>query len=171
MTFKGIFAHFIFGHESFWYSKKLIVSSTRYNIPMQIGKVPKFLALPVIRDERGAMSVIEFEELGMTMKRAYFLFDVQAEAVRGGHAHKELVQLLLVPSGSYQVRLQDGLGKEYRFSMRNPSTGLIVPPGFWRDLDGFSSGAVCLVFASAPYEESDYIRDFEKFCRWKARCD
>ena len=120
-------------------------------------------------DRKGNLTVVEN---GMTVpfdvKRVYYLYDVPGGESRGGHAHKELYQLIVAASGSFTVTLDDGNVKR-TFFLNRPYQGLYVVPGIWRTLDDFSSGAVCLVLASEGYTEDDYIRDYEDFLKFKSR--
>ena len=100
------------------------------------------------------------------MKRAYYLYDVPGGESRGGHAHKELSQLIIAASGSFTVTLDDGNVKR-TFHLNRPYQGLYIVPGIWRTLDDFSSGSVCLVLASNWYDEGDYIRDYDKFLEFR----
>jgi len=115
----------------------------------------------------GNLTVVENRKtVPFEIKRAYYLYDVPGGGARGGHAHKELYQLIIAASGSFDVVIDDGNVKR-TINLNRPYQGLLVVPGIWRELDNFSSGAVCLVMASLPYDESDYIRkydDFIKFC-------
>lgn len=120
------------------------------------------IKIPKIEDPRGNLSVIEKDVLPFEMKRVYYLYDVPGGAERGGHAHKELMQFLVALSGSFDVILNDGK-EEKTVTLNKPFEGLLITNGIWRELKNFSSGAVCLVVASAVFEESDYIRDFEEF--------
>lgn len=121
---------------------------------------PRIIELPKITDQRGNLSYLNSaEHIPFELQRAYFVYDVPAGSVRGGHAHKSLHQLILAISGSFDVVVNDGSG-EQTFSLNRPWRGLYVGPMIWRTLLNFSSGAVCLVLASRPYEEEDYIRDF-----------
>lgn len=121
---------------------------------------PRIIELPKITDQRGNLSYLNSaEHIPFELQRAYFVYDVPAGSVRGGHAHKSLHQLILAISGSFDVVVNDGSG-EQTFSLNRPWRGLYVGPMIWRALENFSSGAVCLVLASRPYEEEDYIRDF-----------
>ena len=96
----------------------------------------------------------------------YYLYDIPGGESRGAHAHKELKQLIIAASGSFEVTLDDGNVKR-TFTLNRPYQGLLVVPGIWRELNNFSSGAVCLVMASLPYDEKDYIRDYAKFLVYK----
>lgn len=95
-------------------------------------------------------------------RRVYYLYDVPGGAERGGHAHKALTQLIVAMSGSFDVVLNDGVG-ERRFHLNRSYFGLYVCPMIWRELDNFSSGAVCLVLASNFYDEDDYYRDYDEY--------
>jgi WxcM-like, C-terminal len=121
------------------------------------------LELPVIPDVRGKLTFIEsFRHVPFDIKRVYYLYDVPTAATRAGHAHKELEQLLIAVSGSFNVRIDDGF-KETIFTLNRPNVGLYVGPSLWRVIDNFSSNAVCLVLASQPYDETDYYRSYEAF--------
>ncbi len=117
--------------------------------------------------EKGNITVVEN---GVTVpfdvKRAYFLYDVPGGESRGGHAHKELYQLVIAASGSFRVMLDDGNVKR-TFLLNRPYQALFVVPGIWRELDDFSSGSVCLVLASHRYDPADYIRDYAEFLNFK----
>ncbi|MCP4176146.1 MAG: WxcM-like domain-containing protein [bacterium] len=113
--------------------------------------------------EKGNITVVENNKtIPFEIKRAYYLYDVPGGEERGGHAHKELFQLIIAASGSFDVVLNDGNVKR-TFSLNRPYHGLLVVPGIWRELNNFSSGAVCLVMASHLFDEKDYIRDFSEF--------
>ena len=118
-------------------------------------------------DRKGNLTVVENGvTLPFDVKRVYYLYDVPGGESRGSHAHRELEQLIVAASGSFTVTLDDG--KEKRsFFLNRPYQGLYVKPGLWRDLDNFSSGAVCMVLASEVYDASDYIRDYEEFLRFR----
>lgn len=119
--------------------------------------------LPKISDPRGNLTFIEEENhVPFDIKRVYYLYDVPGGAERGGHAHKQLRQLILAISGSFDIVLDDGFSKK-RYHLNRSYQGLLVCPMVWREMDNFSSGAVCLVLASRLYEESDYYRDYDEF--------
>lgn len=131
----------------------------------------KIIQLPVIPDERGNLSFVEDNRhIPFEIKRVYWLYDVPGGASRGAHAHRELYQLIIAASGSFRVTLDDGRNKE-SFFLNRSYQGLLVPPGIWRDLDDFSSGAVCMVLASELYDAKDYIRDYEEFLKFKRESD
>lgn len=126
----------------------------------------EIIDIPRVHDERGILAVIEGVTLPFEFKRVYYLYDVPTETYRGGHAHKQLHQLIIALSGSFDVHLHDGIEKQ-TFTLNKPHKGLLLLPGIWRDIDNFSSGAVCLVLASEVFSELDYIRDFDDFLTFK----
>ena len=114
-------------------------------------------------DRRGNLTVIENGiTLPFDVKRVYYLYDVPGGEGRGAHAHKNLEQLIVAASGSFTVTLDDGKCKR-SFFLNRPYLGLYVKPGLWRDLQDFSSGAICMVLASDIYKQEDYIRDYKEF--------
>jgi dTDP-4-dehydrorhamnose 3,5-epimerase-like enzyme len=126
----------------------------------------KILLVPKIEDPRGNLSVIENDVIPFVMKRVYYLYDVPSGAERGGHSHKEQQEFLVALSGSFDVILHDGQHEKV-VSLNKPFEGLLITNGIWRELKNFSSGAVCLVIASAVFEEEDYIRVFQDFLKSK----
>lgn len=116
---------------------------------------------------KGNISVVEnCKDIPFNIKRTYYLYDVPGGESRGGHAHKELSQLIIAASGSFTVTLDDGNVKR-TFLLNRPYQGLYVVPGIWRTLDDFSSGSVCLVLASHKYDEADYFRNYEEYLMYK----
>ena len=101
------------------------------------------------------------------IRRIYYLYDVPAGESRGGHAHRKLHEMLVATSGSFSVTLTDGTGAERTVMLNRPNIGLHIVPGIWRTLQDFSSGAVCLVIASLPYDEAEYVRSHDEFIRLK----
>ncbi|MGE5942861.1 MAG: sugar 3,4-ketoisomerase [Flavobacteriales bacterium] len=122
----------------------------------------KIIDIPKVSDPRGHLGVIEKDVIPFSIKRVYYLYDVPSDAFRGGHAHKKLSQFLVALSGSFEVRLKNE-EEEVSIILNKPNKGLLIMPGTWREIDNFSSGAVCLVLASHVFDESDYIRDFDDF--------
>ena len=118
-------------------------------------------------DRKGNLTVVENgQTLPFDVKRVYYLYDVPGGENRGSHAHKELSQLIIAASGSFTVTLDDGRCKR-SFFLNRPYQGLYVKPGMWRDLEDFSSGAVCMVLASEVYQKEDYIRDYQEFLEFR----
>lgn len=116
---------------------------------------------------KGDISVVENgKEVPFDVKRIYYLYDVPGGADRGGHAHKELYQLIIAASGSFTVTLDDGTNTK-AFTLNRPYQGLLVKPGIWRTLTDFSSGSICMVLSSEMYDEKDYIRDYECFLKFR----
>lgn len=130
--------------------------------------------LPVVHDLRGNLTVVEAErQVPFDIRRVYYLYDVPSGSERAGHAHKTLQQLIIAGSGSFSIHLDDGRHQESVFLNRSHK-GVLLKPMVWRVINNFSSGAVCLVLASAHYAESDYIRDHAEFrtaavAQWAAR--
>lgn len=125
----------------------------------------EIITIPKIEDTRGNIAVIENNIVPFDIKRVYYLFDVPSNAKRGGHAHKEQWELLIPLSGSFDVVLKDG-ADEQTVTLNKPDKGLLIKSNIWRELENFSSGAVCLVIASDVFNEADYIRDFDAFLRF-----
>jgi len=121
------------------------------------------LPLNKIHNRSGNITIVEGQKnVPFDIKRIYYLYDIPGGEDRGGHAHKELFQLIVAASGSFDVLLDDGINKKI-VKLNRPNYGLLVVPGIWRELFEFSSGSVCMVLASHKYDENDYIREYEKF--------
>jgi dTDP-4-dehydrorhamnose 3,5-epimerase-like enzyme len=121
------------------------------------------IAFPRIEDRRGNLSFVENDtQVPFAMQRVYWLYDVPGGAERGGHAHRDLEQVIVAMSGSFDLVLDDGVISQ-RFHLNRSYVGLYIPSMVWREIDNFSSGSVCMVLASKPYDESDYIRDQDEF--------
>ncbi len=121
------------------------------------------LTLPKIHSRGGNITALNnLIELPFSIKRIYYLYDIPAGEERGGHAHKNLFQLIIAASGSFEVLLKDGEIQK-SFTLDQPDMGLLVVPGIWREICDFSSGSICLVLASDKYLENDYIRDYTEY--------
>ena len=126
------------------------------------------MQLNKIHNPEGNITIIEGNKnIPFDVKRIYYLYDIPGGESRGGHAHKELRQLIVAASGSFDILLDDGMNKRV-VKISRPDYGLIIVPGIWRELMEFSSGAICLVFASHKYDENDYLRDYEGFIKYKS---
>ena len=118
-------------------------------------------------DRKGNITVVQNgNTVPFDVKRVYYLYDVPGGESRGSHAHRNLSQLIVAASGSFRVTLDDGDAR-CSFVLNRPYQGLYVKPGIWRDLDDFSSGAVCMVLASELYQVEDYIRDYDEFLKFR----
>ncbi len=125
------------------------------------------LPLNKIHNRAGNITIVEGNKnVPFEIKRLYYLYDIPGGEDRGGHAHKELHQLIIAASGSFDVLLDDGTNKKI-VTLNRPDYGLMVTPFIWRELVEFSSGAICLVLASDGYDEVDYIRNYNDFLKWR----
>jgi len=125
----------------------------------------RIIELPRIEERRGNLTFIESgRHIPFEIKRTYYLYDVPGGASRAAHGHKGLHQFMIAMSGSFDITLDDGFNKKL-FHLNRSYYGLYIPPMLWRDLDNFSSGAVCMVLASEFYDEADYFRDYDDFLR------
>ena len=130
---------------------------------MSLGKI---IELPRITDPRGNLTVAEANKnIPFDIKRVYWLYDVPGGECRGGHAHKQIKEILIAVSGSFHVTLDNGKEKQ-TFLLNHPYQGLLIDTKTWRTLDDFSSGAVCMVLASDFYDENDYIYDYNDFLQY-----
>lgn len=127
----------------------------------------KIIALPKILDERGNLSFFENEkQVPFSIARVYWIYDVPGGEVRGGHAYKTLQEVIIALSGSFDVVLNDGK-EEKTFSLNRSYTGLYIPSMIWRRLENFSTNSLALIAADQPYNEKDYIRNYEEFSALK----
>jgi dTDP-4-dehydrorhamnose 3,5-epimerase-like enzyme len=123
----------------------------------------KIIELPRINDHRGNLTFVESgRHIPFEIRRTYYLYDVPGGSSRAAHAHRELHQLMIALTGSFDVTLDDGHEKR-KLQLNRSYYGLYIPPMIWRDLDNFSSGSVCMVLASDYYKETEYIRDYKEF--------
>ncbi|MCD8291828.1 MAG: FdtA/QdtA family cupin domain-containing protein [Prevotella sp.] len=126
----------------------------------------RIIELPKVIDTRGNLTVAEnIKSIPFNVKRVYWVYDVPGGESRGGHAHKDCLELLVAVSGSFNVTLDDGTSKR-TYLLNHPYQGLFIDKSIWRTLDDFSSGAVCLVLASEYFEEEDYIREYDEFLEY-----
>lgn len=128
---------------------------------------PRIIDLPRIYDPRGNLSFVQNGDakLPFRIERVYWIYDVPAGEERGAHSHHEGLELITALSGSFNVNLFDGHEWQH-FTLNRPYQGLYVPNGYWRTLDNFASGSVCMVLTSTPYSEDDYIRNFDEFMKY-----
>ena len=126
-------------------------------------KTSKIISLPKILDPRGNLSFFEnSNQIPFDIKRTYWIYDVPGGEIRGSHAFKESQEFIIALSGSFDVVLNDG-EKEMRFSLNRSYYGLYIPNLLWRRIENFSTNSLALIVSSVPYDDTDYIRDFEEF--------
>ncbi|MCX6171464.1 MAG: FdtA/QdtA family cupin domain-containing protein [Flavobacterium sp.] len=126
----------------------------------------EIIDIPKNEKKQGNIAIIENNTVPFEIKRVYYLYDIPSSAKRGGHSHKSIQQVLIAISGSFDVILKDGISSE-KITLNKPDKGLLIKNNIWRELENFSSGAVCLVLASAVYDEEDYIRNFKEYLKSK----
>ncbi|MBA3682422.1 MAG: WxcM-like domain-containing protein [Bacteroidetes bacterium] len=127
----------------------------------------KLIPLPQVGNRNGYITAINSNlEVPFETKRVYYLYDIPGGESRAAHGHKELQQLIIAASGSFDITLDDGKNKK-TINMLRPNVGLYMKAGIWRDLSNFSSGAICLVLASFEYSEEDYLRNYDEFLAFK----
>ena len=125
----------------------------------------RIIELPKISNPQGNLTFVESNNhIPFDINRVYYVYDVPGGAERGGHAHKELHQLIIAMSGSFDITLDDGKNKK-KFHLARSYYGLYVCPMIWREIDNFSSNSVLMVLASNKYTEEDYYRNYDDFMR------
>jgi hypothetical protein len=123
----------------------------------------ELIDLPVMPDHRGNLTFVEGDRhVPFDIRRVFYLYDVPGGQSRAGHALKDIEQVLIAVSGSFDVVLDYG-AERTKITLNRPYIGLYLPSLVWRELENFSSGSVCLVLASGPYDEAAYYRDYEQF--------
>lgn len=135
-------------------------------------KLPTIYDCPVIELQKiqnragNITPITELENVPFEIQRVFYLYDIPGGENRGAHAHKECHQFLIAASGSFEIFMDDGINKK-TVSLNRPYFGLHIPPGIWAAEQGFSSGAICLVLASHKYDETDYIRDYTQYKKYR----
>lgn len=123
------------------------------------------IELPKITNRAGNITTV-CDGIPYKIKRVFYLYDIPGGESRGAHAHKECHQFLIAAGGAFEIVLDDGRNKR-TVRLDRPFYGLHIPPGIWAAEQSFSSGAICLVLASHVYNESDYIREYDEFLKFK----
>lgn len=124
---------------------------------------PYLIQMPKIEDDRGNLSFFEnTNQIPFDIKRVYWIYDVPGGERRGGHAYKNIQEVIIALSGSFDVILNDGL-TEKKFTLNRSYSGLYVPNMVWRSMENFSTNALALIAANEFYKEDEYIRDFNIF--------
>lgn len=125
--------------------------------------VPKIINLPKIVDPRGNLSFFEYpNQLPFEIARTYWVYDVPGGDSRGSHAFREQQEFIIALSGSFDIVLNDGQN-EFRFSLNRSYYGLFIPKMYWRKMENFSTNSLALIVSDKPYDEADYLRDFQEF--------
>jgi dTDP-4-dehydrorhamnose 3,5-epimerase-like enzyme len=125
------------------------------------------IELPKIFDDRGNLSFFEeSSHVPFPIARTYWIYDVPGGEIRGAHAFKQQEEIIIALSGSFDIVLNDGKSEQV-YSLNRSYKALYVPKMIWRSMQNFSTNAVALVAASTLFSVSDYIRDFDEFCKIK----
>lgn len=123
----------------------------------------RLISIPKIEDPRGNLSIIEeFKQIPFKIERSYWIYDVPGGQIRGGHAFKIQTELIVALSGSFDITVDNGIKKE-SYTLNRSYYGLYVPAGMWRQMENFSTNSLALVLSSTPFDENDYIRDYQEF--------
>lgn len=131
---------------------------------MEISKIPR---VTILDPDTASLGVIESENLPFVPKRLYWIYDFKPGASRGNHAHKTLRQLFILLSGNVTITVKD-VDCEKVFVLGHSSEMLLIEPGYWRVISNASEGTILLVVADKIYDESDYIRSWDEFVKWKS---
>lgn len=125
-----------------------------------------YIQFPRVKERSGSLTSLQsFKNFPFEVNRVFYLYDIPGGENRGGHAHKECHQLLIAASGSFDAKIDDGISSQI-IHLDRPYFGVYVPPGVWAEELNFSSGSICLVLASHPYSEEDYIRNYAKYLEY-----
>lgn len=125
--------------------------------------IGRLIALPKIVDPRGNLTFVEAgRQIPFDIVRTYWIYDVPGGENRGGHAYRQLEELVVAISGSFDVALDDGRAESVT-SLNRSYVGLYIPRMVWRRLENFSTNAVALIIASRAFDEGDYLRDHHEF--------
>ena len=131
-------------------------------------QTPRILDIPVRPDPLGDLCFIEAQRVvPFEIKRVYFITGIPAHAKRGGHAHKDLIEVIIAAHGAFTVKLEDQAGNRCEFRLDSPGRGLMVDSLYWRDLSEYQEGSLCLVLASGYYDENDYLRNHDDFLEYR----
>ncbi len=130
-----------------------------------------FIELPRIEYRAGNITPVYGNiNIPFKIRRVFYTYDIPGGEARGAHAHRECHQFLVAAGGSFEVALDDGVNRR-TVLLNRPFYGLHIPPGIWAAEQGFSSGSVCLVLASTPFDENDYIRDYNEFRNFRKQIE
>ena len=125
----------------------------------------KLIDMRVFGDSRGKLISLEGNKnIPFDIKRVYYIFDTLPDQDRGKHAHKNLEQVIVAMDGACEFLLDDGKTRE-TVLLNRPDKGLYIGPGMWREMRNFSYGCKLMVLASTPYDEEEYIRDYDEFLK------
>jgi len=127
-------------------------------------ETPFLIELPKITDQRGNLSFLESSKhVPFVIKRTCWIYDVPGGETRGGHAYRKNEEFVIALSGSFDVAILDCNERVQTFSLNRSYYGLFLPKMTWREMRNFSTNSLALVLSSMPFDDGDYIRDFNEF--------
>ena len=130
----------------------------------------KNIKIPNIIDNinQGSLRVIELDQVPFQTQRVFSVVNAQARSKRGEHAHKKCNQFICCVSGEVQLKCDDGI-KQIEILLSPESDAILIPNGIWAEQKYLKDNSVIIVFCDQPYDEGDYIRDYQKFLDWKKK--
>ena len=129
----------------------------------QMKEGPRLMDFPKIIDERGNLSFLQYpNQLPFKIKRVFWTYEVPSGEIRGGHAYEQQEEIIIALSGSFDVCISNREGTITKYHMNAPNIGLYLPRRTWRHIENFSTNSCVLHLSSMKFDETDYIRDFNK---------
>lgn len=130
---------------------------------MKIHEHYKIIELPEMGDERGNLVVIEGnQDIPFEIKRVFYMYGTDSKMVRGSHANIKSEFVLINVAGKTKIKIDDGFSTAI-VELDKPRMGIYIPPMLWKDMYDFSEDSVLLVLSSEHYDDSEYIRDYDKY--------
>ena len=118
--------------------------------------------MPATEAKGGRLSFIDSGQIPFQVKRAFWIYDIDAETSRGGHAHINAEQILVCLQGHVKVELENVRGDKYTFDLQQPNEILYFPQQHWLSMK-CDKDTILLVLASNDYSPEGYIRDYGEF--------
>ena len=133
----------------------------------EVKAIPKLISVPSHSSATGTLYVYQYSDEEFKIGRV-FVVSARAGAERGQHAHRKCTQILVCLTGAVNVKVDDGRGCIYNFNLTEGSDSILIPPGLWASQKYTQDDAKLMVLCDLPFDEEDYVRDYEEFLRWRA---